>query len=289
MSCEKPICRPKNSRRLVPGNLTQSACVDGSENPDKQYNGRAEVFFEPPSSPKEDTRPLRERCLDKRTMDLKQTGGIVKIKGGQMQFGRHREGVICPGKVAQDKGDLEWSHKHAQTSLPSTGDSADLFPDAEPPALAAPEFNTTLRLAGRIRRLEQHEPDLSRLVEQRLRQCPCAAQQLRDAAYSRLNYGRSEFQYGNLVPIEVDESILIREIEARKQARVEAYRPVVGSRRPGPDVRDLMHLAVQHEFPVPPEPAALIARPPAPRPVGYDQMARRASQRHAQMFGAHPQ
>ena len=73
----------------------------------------------------------------------------------------------------------------AQTSLPSTGDSADLFPEGGVPALASAEFNTTLRLARRIRQLELHEPDLSRLAEQRLQDCPCTAQQLRNKVCPR--------------------------------------------------------------------------------------------------------
>ena len=78
---------------------------------ERQINGRPEVFFKPPSHHATDTRPLRERHLNKRAMDLKQTGGIVKIKGGQMQFGRHREGNVSPTQIAHDKGDLEWSDK----------------------------------------------------------------------------------------------------------------------------------------------------------------------------------
>ncbi|XP_043214646.1 uncharacterized protein LOC122378004 [Amphibalanus amphitrite] len=251
---------------------------------ERQIHGRTDVFFKPPSRPEQDTRPLRQRQLNKRAMDLQQSGGIVNIKGGQMQFGRHREGDIPPVKIAQDKGDLEWSDKPAQTSLPSTGDSADLFPDGGEPALASAEFNTTLRLAQRIRRLELDEPDLDRLAEERLQSCPCAAQQVRSKAFERLNYGPSECQYGNLVPVELEESLLVRQIEARTQARVEAYRPEPGRRPPAPHVGDLMHLAVQHEFPVPPAPDALHVNAPQPRPVGHDQLARRASQRHSRLF-----
>ena len=88
--------------------------MKASGHPDRQLHGRTDVFFKPPSKHEPDTRPLRERHLNKRAMDLKQTGGLVKIKGGQMQFGRHREGDTCPVKIAQDKGDLEWSDKVGQ-------------------------------------------------------------------------------------------------------------------------------------------------------------------------------
>ena len=85
--------------------------MEASDQPKRGLHGRTEVFFKPPSQPKQDDRPFRERRLNKRAMDLQQTGGIVDIKGGQMQFGRHREGKICPGKIVQDKGGLEWSDK----------------------------------------------------------------------------------------------------------------------------------------------------------------------------------
>ena len=73
-------------------------------------------------------------------------------------------------------------------------------------------------------------------------------------------------------------------VPSGRQARVEAYRPEPGRRPAGPHVRDLMHLAVQHEFPVPPAPDTLHVRAPPPQPVGHDQLARRAQQRHAQIF-----
>ena len=88
-----------------------SPTMDESGHPERGIHGRTEVFFMPTDRPKQDAKPFRERDLNKRAMDLKQTGGIVKIKGGQMQFGRHREGKICPGRIAQDKGDMEWSDK----------------------------------------------------------------------------------------------------------------------------------------------------------------------------------
>ena len=68
---------------------------------------------------------------------------------------------------------------------------------------------------------------------------------------------------------------------------MEAYRPEPGRRPPAPHVHDLMHLAVQHEFPVPPAPDALHVSVPQPQPVGHDQLARRASQRHSQIFSGH--
>ena len=85
--------------------------MEASSHHDRQIHGRTDVFFKPPTQHVLDTRPLRERHLNKRAMDLKQTGGVVKIRGGQMQFGRHREGVRSPVQIAQDKGDLEWSDK----------------------------------------------------------------------------------------------------------------------------------------------------------------------------------
>ena len=202
-----------------------------------------------------------------------------------MQFGRHREGRIWSGKIAEDRVDLELSDKHAQTSLPSMGDLSDLFPES---ALASAELHTTLRLAERIRRLEQHEPDLTQLAEQRLQHSPAAAQQLHNKENDQLNYGHHEYQYGGLVPIEVDESLLVNRAEARQQARVAARHPEPGGRPARLQPRHLLHLAVQHEFPVPPATDHLTVRPPPPRASHYDQLARRATERHARLFTGQP-
>ena len=89
--------------------------------------------------------------------------------------------------------------QQAQTSLPSTGDSAELLPGGGggTAALATAEFNTTLRLADRIRRLEQHEPDLTQLAEQRLQQSSCSAQQLRNKVSAAAVQGQSNVQQLN--------------------------------------------------------------------------------------------
>ena len=93
--------------------------MDASSDPEREIHGRTEVFFKLPDRPKPDTRPLRERKLNKKVMDLKHTCGIVDIKGGQMQFGRFRKGNICPAKIVQCKGDLEWSDKVIKPSWDS--------------------------------------------------------------------------------------------------------------------------------------------------------------------------
>lgn len=125
------------------------------------------------------------------------------------------------------------------------------------PSIAVPEFNSALNLAKRLRDLELEEADASLLAEQRLAECPETARRIADKIAGCVNYDLHENQYCSLVSLDINESLLIEQIKARRPRVRRVCAPDLGA--PQPQLSDLQLLTTHYEFPAPAEPAATTA------------------------------